>query len=323
MEKIVVAHSGGLDTLIAIPWLADRRRAEVVTVTLDLGQGRSMEDIHERALAMGAVRAHIIDARESFARDFVLPALRSRAMGDDRNPLVRELAQAAMAKHAVDIAHIEGARAIAFDGAPALLRALDASMKHIALPRAGAPAWDEAMDHARRRGVPLPASDGLSVEANLWGRVVQSPALNDVWQEAPEEIFLLTKSALDAPDLPAYVEIAFERSVPTSINGVEMPPVELIVSLETIAGAHGVGRLDVVEPSTAGTPSRVVSEAPAAVVLHMAHAELQRLVPDCDETTGVVRLRLYKGGCHVVGRRAHTEHVPAAPALALVGNGAR
>ena len=200
------------------------------------------------------------------------------------------------------------------------------------------------MAYARERGIPVPATldSPYSTDANLWGRSIECGVLEDVWQEPPEDIYTLTKSPADCPDEAAYVEISFERGVPTGINGVAMPLLDLFASLGTIAGAHGVGRIDVVENRLVGIKSREIYEAPAAVVLHTAHKELQKLVAARDldrfartislkyadvvydglwftplrealdafvervqeRVTGTVRLKLFKGDCRVVGRRS-------------------
>jgi argininosuccinate synthase len=202
----------------------------------------------------------------------------------------------------------------------------------------------EEIAYARQRGIPVSASteSPYSMDANLWGRSVEGGVLEDPWAEVPEDIFQLTRNPADAPDTPAYVEIAFERGVPASINGIEMGPVELIQSLETIAGAHGVGRIDMVENRLVGIKSRELYEAPAAVALHTAHHDLQQFVTPRElerlssqlssvyadlaynglwftqtreaidalvasvqaRVTGVVRLKLFKGACHVAGRRS-------------------
>jgi argininosuccinate synthase len=349
MDRIVLAYSGGLDTSVAIPWLEERYRAEVVTLTVDLGQGRELEDVRDRALAIGAVRAHVIDAREEFARDFVLPALQAGAMYEGRYPLATALGRPLIAKHLVNIARIEGATAIAhgctgkgndqvrFDVS---VRALDPSMVVLAPARQWGFTRPEEVEYARQRGIPVPANGPFSTDVNLWGRSIGCGILEDPWQEPPEDAYLLTKAPGDTPDIPAYVEVTFEKGVPVAISGIPMPLVELVSSLATIAGAHGAGRIDIVENRLVGIKSREVYEAPAAVALHLAHRELQnfvtprdlaRLTADLgaqyadlvynglwhsptrgaidalvqhvqDKVTGVVRLKFFKGDCRVVGR---------------------
>ena len=353
MERIVLAYSGGLDTSVAIPWLAEKYRAEVVAVTMDLGQGKELDDVRERALAIGAVRAHVVDLREEFARDFILPALQAGAIYEGRYPLATALGRPLISKHLVEIARIEGAGAIAHGCTgkgndqvrmDVSARALEPSIKVIAPARVWGLTRPEEIEYARQRGIPVPATvdSPYSTDSNLWGRSIECGCLEDPWQEPPEEIYTLTKSPADAPGTPAYVEIEFARGVPVKINGVAMSLVELIQSLETIAGDHGVGRIDMVQNRLVGIKSREIYEAPAAVALHAAHRELQKFVTPRDlerltaelavkyadlvynglwytptreaidalvakvqeKVTGVIRLKFFKGDCRVVGRKS-------------------
>lgn len=353
MERIVLAYSGGLDTSVAIPWLAEKYGAEIIAVTLDLGQGRELSDVRERALAIGAVRAHVIDAREEFARDYILPALQAGAIYEDRYPLASALGRPLIARHIVEIARMEKASAIAHGctgkdndqvGLDISSRALDPSITVIAPARAWQMTRTDEIEYARARNITVPVTiaSPYSIDSNLWGRSIECGVLEDPWSEPPESIYTLTRPVQDSPDEPAYLEIDFERGVPVRTNGIEMPLVELIESLETIAGAHGVGRVDMIENRLVGIKSREVYEAPAAVVLHAAHAELQKLVVARDldriahdmsrvyadlvynglwfshareaidafvqaiqpRVTGSVRLKLFKGDCRVVGRKS-------------------
>jgi argininosuccinate synthase len=353
MDRIVLAYSGGLDTSVAIPWLAEKYRAEIVAVTMDLGQGRELDDVRERALAIGAVRAHVIDLREEFARDFILPALQAGAIYEGRYPLATALGRPLISKHLVEIARIEGATAIAHGCTgkgndqvrmDVSARALDPSIKVIAPARVWGLTRPQEIEYARQRGIPVPATveSPYSTDTNLWGRSIECGVLEDPWHEPPDEIYSLTKAPADTPDTPAYVELEFEQGVPVKISGVQMSLVELISSLETIAGAHGVGRIDMVENRLVGIKSREIYEAPAAVALHTAHKELQKLVTPRDlerltselgvryadlvynglwytptreaidalvkkvqeKVTGRVRLKFFKGDCRVVGRKS-------------------
>lgn len=352
MSRIVLAYSGSLDTAVAIPWLAERYGAEIVVVTLDLGQVRELADIRERALALGAVRAHVIDAREEFVREYLLPALQAGAVYEGGCLLATALARPLIAKRLVEIAGMENATTIAHGCAPdgndhvrfeLSARAINPSIQVIAPTRL----WDmsraEELEYARARNIPAPAAQNpYSIDANLWGRSIACGVLDDPWREPPEDIFVLTRPPRDCPDHPAYVEIEFDAGLPVRANGIEMPILELIESLETIAGAHGVGRVDIVENRLAGAKSREVYEAPAAVLLHTAHRELESFVISRDlerlkhdmarmyadlvygglwfcqtreaidafvraiqpRVTGSVRLRLFKGNCQVVGRKS-------------------
>jgi argininosuccinate synthase len=361
--RIVLAYSGGLETSVAIPWLAEKYRAEIVTVTMDLGQGKELDDVRERALASGALRAHVIDLREEFARDFILPALQAGAVYEGRYPLATALGRPLIAKHLVHLAHIEGATAVAHGSTgqgndqvrrDMSARALDPGITIIGPARDWGLSRADEVGFARERGIPVPATmEGpYNIDVNLWGRSIAGGVLDDPWAEAPESIFQLTKSPMEAPDTPAIVGIEFERGVPTKINGVAMLLTELIQSLETIAGVHGIGRIDMVENRTAGAKSREIYEAPAAVVLHTAHRELQAFVTPRDlerltselgvkyadlvykglwytvtrqaidalvkhvqeRVTGVIRMRFFKGEARVVGRQSPFGDVRAAAA---------
>ncbi len=353
MERIVLAYSGGLDTSVAIPWLAEKYRAEIIAVTMDLGQGKELDDVRERALAVGAVRAHVIDLRDEFAKDFILPALQAGAMYEGRYPLATALGRPLISKQLVEIARIEGATAIAHGCTgkgndqvrmDVSARALEPSIKVIAPAREWGLTRPEEIEYARKRNIPVPVTvnSPYSTDTNLWGRSIECGVLEDPWKEPPDDIYSLTKSPADCPNTPAYVEIEFERGVPVKVNGVAMSLVELISSLETIAGAHGIGRIDMVENRLVGIKSREIYEAPAAVALHAAHKELQKFVTARDlerltselgvkyadlvynglwytatreaidalvakvqeKVTGVIRLKFFKGDCRVVGRKS-------------------
>lgn len=354
MDRIVLAYSGGLDTSVAIPWLAEKYRAEIVTVTMDLGQGKELDDARERALALGAVRAHVLDLRGEFARDFVLPALQAGAVYEERYPLATALGRPLIARHLVEVARLEGATVVAHGcgtekGNDAIridsaVRALNPDLEVLA-PLA---LWDvtkqEKVAFAKKRGIPVPASadSPYTTDVNLWGRSIEYGVLDDPWLEPPGDVYLLTRSPADAPDIPAYVEVEFERGVPVAVNGVPLSLVELVSSLETIAGVHGVGRIDLLENRLGDTKSREIYEAPAGVLLHAAHSELQKYVTPRDlarlasqigvhyadmvyngnwysdtrgamdafvakvqeRVTGAIRLKLFKGDHRVVGRKS-------------------
>ncbi len=353
MERIVLAYSGGLDTSVAVKWLADKYEAEIVTVTVDLGQGKELDDVRERALAVGAVRAHVVDAREEFARHYVLPALQAGAIYESRYPLATALGRPLIAKKLVEVAEMEDAGMIAHGCTgkgndqvrmDVSSRALNPSIKVVAPARVWGLTRPEEIKYAQQHGIPVPASveNPYSTDSNLWGRSIECGVLEDPWVEPPEDIYALTKSPVEAPDVPAYVEIEFESGVPTKVNGVNMPFTELINSLETIAGAHGIGRIDMVENRLVGIKSREIYEAPAACVLHTAHRELEALVIPRDlerlkvslskayadlvydglwfsvtresidafvasiqkRVSGIVRVKLFKGDCRVVGRKS-------------------
>ncbi len=353
MERVILAYSGGLDTSVAIPWLAEKYDAEVVAVTLDLGQGKELDDVRERAMAVGAIRCHVLDVRTEFADEYVLPALQAGALYEGQYPLATALGRPLIARRLVEIAEMESASAIAHGCTgkgndqvriDVSARALNRAVRVIGPAREWGMSRPAEIEYARERGIPVPATvdSPYSTDLNLWGKSIECGVLEDPWTEPPEEVYTLTKSPADAPDAPAYVSLDFERGLPTAVNGVTMPLVELIASLETIAGAHGVGRIDMCENRLVGIKSREIYEAPAAVVLHAAHRELESLVIPRDldriktglapvyadlvynglwftptrraidalvadvqrRVTGTVRLKLFKGDCRVVGRKS-------------------
>jgi argininosuccinate synthase len=349
-RRIVLAYSGGLDASAAIPWLAETHAAEVITVTLDLGQGGELEDVRDRALATGAVRAHVLDVREEFARDYVLRALKADALHETRDPMPAALSRPLIARKLVEIAGIEQSDTVAHGGQvdepgrlDAAVRVLNPALTVIAAVVDWGMTRADVVDYARKRRVPGPVAveEPDSVDSNLWGRRVACGALQDPWTEPPEKSFTLTKSPSECPSEPAYLDIAFERGAPTTLNGVCMPLTDLIGTIGVIAGAHGVGRIDLVESRAPGARSRQLCEAPAAVILHAAHAELQKLVTSKEaarfsrlaslqyadlidtgqwftplrealdafvdrmqeRVTGGIRLKLFKGDARVVGRQ--------------------
>jgi argininosuccinate synthase len=353
MERVVLAYSGGLDTSVAIPWLAETYGAEVIAVTMDLGQGENLEAARERALATGAVNAYVVDVREEFAREYILPALQAGAIYEDRYPLATALGRPLIAKKLVEVAHLENAGAIAHGCTgkgndqvrlDVSARALDPAIKVYAPARVWGMTRADEIDYAKARGIAVPVTkkSPYSTDENLWGRSIECGILEDPWAEPPEDVYTLTRSGADCPDQPASLELTFDAGVPVEVNGVPMPLTELIHSVATIAGVHGVGRIDMIENRLVGIKSREVYESPAAVVLHAAHRELESLVLPRDllrlkrelgvkyadlvynglwftptrkaidafaastqpQVTGEVRLRLFKGECRVTGRRS-------------------
>jgi len=339
MKRIVLAYSGGLGTTVAIPWLADQYDAEIVTLTLDLGQSRELTEVRERALAAGAVRAHVLDVREEFVRDYILRALQAGASLDGPTPIASALACPIIAKRLVEIARMEGASAVAFGGRAGesafrieeAVKQLAPSLETIAAVRGFS--TTDAIAYASERSLALPADEtDADSPGNLWGRSI----VTDVDEAVPEDArFTLTRAPEDCPDEPATVAVEYESGVPVRTNGLEMPLLEMIESLETIAGVHGVGRI---ESRRRGGTQYAALEAPAAVVLSTAHKalqalvlprELDRLAPAMTRTfddlvqdgqwfspareaiaafvsaiqtrvTGTVTVRLFKGECRVV-----------------------
>jgi argininosuccinate synthase len=287
--KVVLAYSGGLDTSVAIPWLAETKGAEVISVTVDVGQPVDLEKVRSKAKASGAAKAYVADARQEFAEEFIAPALRANALYEGVYPLSTALARPLIGRHLVAVAKKEGAGYVAHGctGKGNDQVRFDLSTTGIA-PELGviAPAreWnmtrEDEIVYARKHGVPVEATRAspYSVDENLWGRSVECGILEDPAVEPPEEVYGWTCAPSEAPDAPEYVTLAFDRGLPVSLNGHRAPLHELIAALNRTAGAHGVGRIDHLESRVVGIKSREVYECPAAVVLISAHQALEALV---------------------------------------------
>jgi len=285
--KVVLAYSGGLDTSVAIRWLQERS-LDVVALTIDVGQPVNLSDIKEKAQRLGA-KAHVVDARREFAEQFVLPALAANAMYEGQYPLSTALARPLIGKHLVAVAQREGASFIAhgctgkgndqvrFD---LCTTALAPDLTVIAPAREWGMTREEEISYAKERGIPVPVSNGspYSTDENLWGRSIECGVLEDPRIEPPEEVYAWTASPAAAPDAPGTVTIHFESGRPTALQGKSMAIVDLIASLNDLAGRHGVGRIDHVESRVVGIKSREVYECPAATVLMKAHQALEALV---------------------------------------------
>ena len=285
-EKLILAYSGGLDTSVAIVWL--KKDYDVIAVCLDVGEGKDLEFIHDKALSIGAVESHVLDVKDEFAEEYVLPALQAHAYYEQKYPLVSALSRPLISKKLVEMAHKTGATAIAhgctgkgndqvrFEVA---ISALDPSLKVVAPVREWKWAREEEIKFAIEHGVPVPANldSPYSVDQNLWGRANECGVLENPWNEAPEDAFGITVAVEDAPDTPEYVDIEFKEGKPVAINGQEMKLADLIQKLNVMAGAHGVGRIDHVENRLVGIKSREIYECPGAVTLLAAHKEIEDL----------------------------------------------
>ena len=285
-EKLILAYSGGLDTSVAIAWL--KKDYDVIAVCLDVGEGKDLEFIHDKALSIGAVESHVLDVKDEFAEEYVLPALQAHAYYEQKYPLVSALSRPLISKKLVEMAHKTGATAIAhgctgkgndqvrFEVA---ISALDPALKVVAPVREWKWAREEEIKFAIEHGVPVPANldSPYSVDQNLWGRANECGVLENPWNEAPEDAFGITVAVEDAPDTPEYVDIEFKEGKPVAINGQEMKLAALIQKLNVMAGAHGVGRIDHVENRLVGIKSREIYECPGAVTLLAAHKEIEDL----------------------------------------------
>lgn len=349
----MLAYSGGLDTSVAIRWLQDNYDLDVVAVSIDVGQPGDMEKNIDRAKTIGAVAAYAIDAREEFAESYVWPSLKANALYQGIYPLSTAIARPLIAKLLVDVARKEGAEFIAhgctakgndqvrFDVS---IAALAPNLGIIAPMREWVMTREEEIDYAKKNGIPVPVKKACpySTDENLWGRSCECGVLEDASKEPPEDSREWTVSPLKAPDKPTYVDIAFEKGVPISVDGRRLPPVELIMRLNKLAGENGVGRIDHIEDRLVGIKSRETYECPAAVTLIKAHQALESMVLTKDVisykkgieqrfselaydglwfsplrealdafvestqkfVTGMVTMKLYKGNVDVVGRES-------------------
>ena len=296
-KRVVLAYSGGLDTSVVTRWLVERGW-EVICLTVDVGFLEHDSALEERALAAGAERLIVADAKETFARSFIFPAMMAGALYEGRYPLATALARPLIAKLLVDVAREEKATAVAhgctgkgndqvrFDVSTA---ALAPDLQILAPVRE----WElttraSEIVYARAHKIPINVSEekSYSVDENLWGRSVEAGSLEDPWNEPLEDVWDWTKSVEEAPDEPGYVDIGFRHGVPVSLDGEELDPVTLILRMHALAGEHGVGRIDMVENRLVGIKSREVYEAPAATALMEAHRALETI------TLGKQQLRL-------------------------------
>ena len=283
-EKVILAYSGGLDTSVAITWLM--KDYDVVAVCMDVGEGKDLDFIHDKALKVGAVESYVLDVKDEFAEEYVLPALQAHAYYEQKYPLVSALSRPVISKKLVEIAHRTGATTIAhgctgkgndqvrFEVA---IAALDPNLKVIAPVREWKWSREEEIEYAKANGVPVPADldNPYSVDQNLWGRANECGVLENPWNQAPEDAFGITTSPEEAPDTPEFVDIEFKEGKPVALNGEELKLADLIQKLNTIAGKHGVGRIDHVENRLVGIKSREIYECPGAITLLTAHKEIE------------------------------------------------
>ena len=287
-EKIVLAYSGGLDTSVAVKWLQDKYNYDVIAVALDVGEGKDLEFVKNKAIDVGAIKSYVVDAKELYSDEYVLPALKANLLYEGKYPLISALSRPLIAKILVDIAEEEGAVAVAhgctgkgndqvrFDVA---FTALNPDLEIVAPVREWAMSREEEIEYAKEHNIPIPIDldNPFSIDQNLWGRSNECGILEDPWVEAPPEAYELTKDPVDAPDKPETIQITFEQGKPVSIDGKALPLDQLILQLNDIAGKHGVGRIDHVENRLVGIKSREIYEAPAALTLIAAHQELEAL----------------------------------------------
>ena len=283
---VILAYSGGLDTSVAIRWIQEHYDLDVIALTIDLGTQEDLEAGRRKALEIGAVKAFTADAGAVFVEYFVWPALQAGAVYEGAYPLATALGRPLIVKLLVDTARAHGARAVAhgctgkgndqvrFDVG---IRTLAPHLEIIAPAREWGMSREDEILYAERHGIPVDVTrkSPYSTDENVWGRSIECGVLENPWTEPPEDAYEWTCSPADAPSEPSYVEIAIEQGIPVALDGKEMAGVELLHSLNELAGRHAVGRIDHIENRLIGIKSREIYEAPAAVVLHAAHQALE------------------------------------------------
>jgi argininosuccinate synthase len=353
-QRIAVAYSGGLDTSVIVKWLQEKYGAEVITVTGNLGQKKELSGVPEKAYKTGAKKVYIQDLREEFVEDYIFPALKAGALYEFTYPMATSIGRPLLAKSLVEVARRERCTAVAHGCTgkgndqvrfEAAIAALAPDLKVLAPLRD----WEfksreEEIAYCEKHGIPVSATkkNPYSIDENIWGTAIECGVLEDPMVEPPADAYQCTVAPQDAPDKPTYVTIEFKEGVPVALNDKRMPGIELIGELNEIAGANGVGRMDLIENRLVGIKSREVYEAPAAVVLHFAHRELERLTLDKEVThykaklsqdyatliyngqwftplrsaldafvnvtqktvNGTVKLKLYKGNVDIAGRKS-------------------
>ncbi|MFK8245220.1 argininosuccinate synthase [Leuconostoc mesenteroides] len=292
-DTLVLAYSGGLDTSVAIPWLKDKGY-DVIAVVLDVGQhGKNLNEIQAKALKVGAKQSIVIDAKAEFADKYVAPVIKANMMYEGEYPMVSALSRPLIIKKLVDIAHENDAVAIAHGSTghgndqvrfEAAIHALDPDMKIEAPIRDFQWSREEEIQYAQEHDVPVPIDldSPYSIDENLWGRANEAGILENPWNQAPEDAFALTTAIEDAPDTPEFIDVTFEAGVPVALNGEVLSLEKLIVTVNEIAGKHGIGRIDHIENRLVGIKSREIYEAPAAAVLMTAHKDLEDLTLERD-----------------------------------------
>ncbi|MFB5282343.1 argininosuccinate synthase [Peribacillus sp. Hz7] len=302
--KIVLAYSGGLDTSVAIKWLQNQGY-DVVACCLDVGEGKDLDFIKEKAITVGAVSSYVIDAKDEFAEEYALISLQAHTLYEQKYPLVSALSRPLIAKKLVEVAEAENAVAVAHGCTgkgndqvrfEVSIKALNPNLEVLAPVREWKWSREEEIEYAQENGIPVPIglASPYSIDQNLWGRANECGILEDPWAAPPEDAYELTTALENTPDTPDVVEIGFEQGVPVTLDGKSYKLAELILELNAIAGKHGVGRIDHVENRLVGIKSREVYEAPAAMTLIKAHKELEdiTLVKDVAHFKPVIEKKL-------------------------------
>jgi argininosuccinate synthase len=292
-QRVVLAYSGGLDTSVGIGWLKEATGKEVVAMAIDVGQGgEDMEVIRQRALDCGAVESVVIEAQSEFADDYIMPALKANALYQKRYPLVSALSRPLIAKYLAKTAKELGADTVAHGCTgkgndqvrfEASVAAISPELTSIAPIRDLALTRDKALEYAAEHNLPIAQSkkSPYSVDQNVWGRAVETGFLEDPWNAPIEDLYTYTQD----PDVlrePTEIIIKFDQGIPVAIDGVSYSAIEMVKKMNELAGAHGVGRIDIVEDRLVGIKSREIYEAPAGIALIQAHEELENLTLERD-----------------------------------------
>lgn len=353
-QKVVLAYSGGLDTSVILKWLKEERGYDVVAFAADLGQGEELDTVYDKALHTGASKVYIEDLKEEFVRDFVFPAIQANALYEGTYMLGTSIARPLIAKKQIEIARKEGAAAVSHGATgkgndqvrfELTYYALQPNITVIAPWRE----WDfksrtDLINYARNHGIPVPVTKAkpYSSDRNLFHISFEGGILEDPWNEPPDDMFLLTVSPEKAPDEPETISIDFNKGIPVAVNGTELSPAALLAKLNSLAGKHGIGRVDIVENRFVGMKSRGVYETPGGTILHKAHRAMESITMDREvmhqrdsqipyiarlmyngfwfspemelmtalvkesqkNVSGQVRVKLYKGNVTVLGRRS-------------------
>ena len=287
-DKVVLAFSGGLDTSVSIKWLQEKQKVDVITATVDVGQGDNLKEIEEKAYKIGVKKHYSIDAKKEFVDDYVFPSIKANGLYEGKYPLATALARPLIASKLVEVAEKEGASAVShgctgkgndqvrFD---VTIKALNPSLKIVAPVREWNMSRDEEIKYAKKHNIPIQIKKSVySIDQNLWGRSIESGPLEDPSNEPSNEVFEWTTPIEKTPDKAEYVNIAFENGIPTSINGKSGNMVQTITRLNQTVGKHGVGFIDHIEDRLVGIKSRETYEAPAATAIIEAHKDLEKLV---------------------------------------------
>jgi argininosuccinate synthase len=287
-DKVVLAYSGGVDTSVAIKWVPEKYKMEVITLTVDIGNVPDLEAIKKKAEKLGVKTAIVIDARETFVKDYCWPALQADALYEGTYPLATALGRPLIAKLMAETALKYGAKAVSHGctgkGNDQVrldvgINTLAPGLKIIAPAREWGMTREETIQYAQKNKIPIPVTkkSPYSIDENLWGRAVECGILEDPWNEPPEDAFIWTRSPDKTPNKATYIEIEFEEGIPVGLDGEKLDGITLLDKLNKIAGENGVGRIDHIENRLVGIKSREVYEAPAAVVLVQAHQALEEM----------------------------------------------